>query len=88
MLGSAHNGFINLYYDFGVLGCASIVLLIFIFLVRIKSTREYYGFFIFLVALLLSNALESKLLGFNAFYLLLILFSSYLGGQSRRTAVL
>lgn len=88
VLGSAHNGFINLYYDFGVLGCASIVLLIFIFLVRIKSTREYYGFFIFLVALLLSNAFESKLLGFNAFYLLLILFSSYLGGQSRRTAVL
>lgn len=80
LLGSAHNGFISLYYDFGVPGCVLMALFFYMFMMRLKSEAEIgFGVFLFVFAVLISNAFESRLLGFNVFFVLLVFFCSFIG---------
>jgi len=80
VLASAHNGFISLYYDFGIPGFFVFFVFLFFLLSRIGLNLDWgYSYFIFVCAAMVSNFFESRLLGFNAFFVLLVLLFSSLG---------
>lgn len=72
VVGSSHNGFIELAYALGVAGVIFYAVLVF------RSLLRFNSFFPFLIVYFLSfisiNTFESKMFGFNIFFMIFILY--------------
>lgn len=76
MLTSHHNGFIAALYDFGLLGVAAFFLIFSGALRRIRGNGSIqYAYLCFFLAAILMNTFEERLISFNLFLFIFLLFS-------------
>ncbi len=77
LVGTAHNGFLEILYDGGIVGLTLILLLFHNLLNRVKDI-ELPIVITFLMLITSINTFESKLLGFNIYFVVLMLISANL----------
>lgn len=85
IVGSTHNGFIEVFYSLGSLGVALLLFLIGKKIRDSKSDRTIRFYFIFVTMLLSLNFTESRLIGFNIF-LISFMYLTYFA-EPRRARV-
>lgn len=72
IVGSAHNGFLELFFALGLYGVLLVILLLVDTVKRARTPYLVAMLFPFLVVFLMLNFTESRLLGFNLFFVLMM----------------
>lgn len=75
VVGSAHNGFIELFFNQGVVGCGVFLFLIFNFIIAsyFRSRWSFVLAYLFLVSFVVTNTFESRLIGLNVHFVYFVL---------------
>lgn len=85
VVSTAHNGFIEALHDLGIVGLALVVTIITRLMKVNSSGPEFELAFLFLLFFVVLNMFESKLLGFNIFFIIFIYVQQLVKAMALKT---